>query len=182
MENDATGAGVLHGGLFSTAEIKILICYILSAIDEPVPVSELANLLHYEGIANGFEVSDAVVNLSNNGQIAQADEKADTYIITASGKEIARELSTSLSMTVKNRAFAATLKMLTRYKNARDTHFEVTHENGRIYLSCSAIDDGVPFITVKMLLSDEGQAGYIKERFLENPSSIFSKLIEMLTK
>ena len=33
-----------------------------------------------------------------------------------------------------------------------------------------------------MVLADENQADYIKEKFLENPSEIFSKLIEMLTK
>ena len=46
MEKNASGAGVSRGGLFSTSEIKILICYILSAIDEPVPVDMLANVLH----------------------------------------------------------------------------------------------------------------------------------------
>lgn len=182
MENDASGAGVLHGGLFSTAEIKILICYILSAVGEPVPVTELANLLHYEGIANGFEVSDAVVNLQKNGQIIAADSENATYVITDAGKKIADELKTSLSITVKERAFAATLKMMARYKNAKDTLFEITHENGRTYLSCSAIDGNMPFITVKMLLADEMQAGYIKEKFLEKPAAVFSKIIEMLTK
>lgn len=182
MENDASSAGVLHGGLFGTAEIKILICYILSTIDEPIPAHELANLLHYEGIANGFEVSDALVNLTKNGYIALSDEAEDTYIITAQGRNIAKELNSSLTLTVKERAYNATLKMLTKYKNARSTKFEITKENGKSYLSCSAIDDTVPFFTVKMLLADEGYAQYIKDKFLENPSEIFSKLIEMLTK
>lgn len=182
MENDASGAGVLHGGLFSTAEIKILICYILSAIDEPVPVTELANLLHFEGIANGFEVSDAVVNLWKGGQLAAADEDGETYTVTDAGREISKQLNTSLSLTVKQRAYSAALKMLAKYKNAKNTHFEIIHEQGRTYLACSALDNKAPFITVKMLLADESQAGFIKEKFLENPSEIFSKLIEMLTK
>ena len=38
MENNASSAGVEHGGLFNTSEIRILICYVLSAIDEPGPV------------------------------------------------------------------------------------------------------------------------------------------------
>ena len=182
MENNASGAGVLHGGLFSTAEIKILICYILNTIGEPIPVTELANLLHFEGIANGFEVSDAVIALAKDGQITEADQSGETYIITAKGSETASELNSSLSMTVKDRAYVATLKMLTRYKNAKNTAFEITHENGKTYLTCSAIDDGAPFISVKMLLVDEAQAGFIKDKFLANPSEIFSKLIEMLTK
>ena len=70
MENDAIGAGVKNGGLFNTAEIKILICYILNAVKEPVPAAMLSNILHFEGIANGFEVSDAMASLAESGHIA----------------------------------------------------------------------------------------------------------------
>ena len=52
MDKDAVSMGVKPvGGLFSTAEIKILICYILDTIGEPVPANELTNTQHYEGIA-----------------------------------------------------------------------------------------------------------------------------------
>ena len=57
MEKDAVSAGVSEvGGLFNTAEIKILVCYIFSSINLPVPGRMLADTLHYEGIANCFEV------------------------------------------------------------------------------------------------------------------------------
>ena len=182
MENNASSAGVEHGGLFNTSEIRILICYVLSAIDEPVPVNMLANILHYEGIANAFEVSDAVVSLANNGHIKQIDVKDDTYMITASGKDVAATLNTSLSMVVKQRAYLASMKMLARFKNAKDTRFELSREDGRTYLTCSAFYGELPFISVKMLISDESQGFFIKERFLENPARIFSSIIEILTK
>ena len=181
MEKDASGAGVARGGLFSTAEIKILICYILNAIGEPVPVEMLANVLHYEGLANAFEVSDAIVSLASKGQIAATDESEQNYVITDSGRNTAETLKTSLSSVVKERAYLAVMKMFAKYKNAKDNHFEITHENGVMYLSCSALDGGKPFITVKLLITDEDQGNVIRERFLENPSAIYSKIIEMLT-
>ena len=181
MERDASGAGVARGGLFSTAEIKILICYILNAIAEPVPVDMLANVLHYEGLANAFEVSDAVVSLSTSGQIAAADGTEQTYVITDIGRNTAQTLKSSLSSVVKERAYLAVMKMFAKFKNAKDNQFEITHENGATYLSCSAIDGGKPFITVKLLMTDDEQAGVIRERFVENPSKIYSSIIEMLT-
>ena len=181
MEKNASGAGVSRGGLFSTSEIKILICYILSAIDEPVPVDMLANVLHYEGLANAFEVSDAVVSLSQSGHISATDSTEQIYAITASGKETATTLKSSLSSVVKERAYLAVMKMLAKFKNAKDNQFEITHENGSTYLSCSAIDNGKAFITVKLLITDEDQGSFIREKFLENPSAIYSKIIEMLT-
>ena len=181
MEKNASGAGVARGGLFSTSEIKILICYILNAIDEPVPVDMLANVLHYEGLANAFEVSDAVVSLSESGQIIATDENEQTYAITNSGKNTAQTLKSSLSSVVKERAYLAVMKMFARFKNAKDNQFIITHEKGATYLSCSAIDGGKPFLTVKLLITDEDQGNLIKEKFLENPSAIYSKIIEMLT-
>ena len=181
MEKNASGAGVSRGGLFSTSEIKILICYILDAIDEPVPVDMLANVLHYEGLANAFEVSDAVVSLSQSGQIEATDASEQNYRITESGRTTAKTLKSSLSSVVKERAYLAVMKMFAKFKNAKDNSFEITHENGTTYLSCSALDGGKPFITVKLLINDEDQGSFIREKFLENPSAIYSKIIEMLT-
>ncbi len=182
MENDAFSAGVLHGGLYNTADIKVLICYILSAIGEPIPANSLVNLLHTNGMANGFEVSDAIASLEKNGQIKVADAEDDAYIVTPAGEEIAATLGSTLSVTVKNRAYDLTLKMLTKYKNAKDTVFEITRENGKSYISCTALDGKAPFFAVKMLLPDESGAEHIKENFLQNSGEIFSTLIEKLTK
>ncbi|MBR6502812.1 MAG: DUF4364 family protein [Clostridia bacterium] len=181
MEKNASGAGVSRGGLFSTSEIKILICYILDAIDEPMPVEMLANVLHYEGLANAFEVSDAIVSLANSGQIIATDSEEQVYKITNAGKETAKMLKSSLSSVVKERAYLAVMKMFAKFKNAKDNLFEISNENGSTYLSCSALDNGKPFITVKLLITDEEQGNVIKEKFLENPSAIYSKIIEMLT-
>ncbi len=181
MENNASGAGVARGGLFSTSEIKILICYILNAIDEPVPVDMIANVLHFEGLANAFEVSDAVVSLSNSGHIISVDDDEQLYKITAAGKETSLTLKDSLSAVVKERAYLAVMKMFAKFKNAKDNKFEIVHENDATYLCCSAIDGDKPFLSVKLLITDVDQANFIKERFLENPSAIYSKIIEMLT-
>ena len=103
MEKDAVSAGVSeYGGLFTTAEVRILICYILSTINQPVPGNLLANTLHYEGIANCFEVNDSIAYLHKNGQLKLIDEKEDTYIITEKGTMVARELKTTLPFTVKD--------------------------------------------------------------------------------
>ena len=182
MDSDASSAGVLTGGLFSTTEIKILICYILNAIKEPVPASMLVNILHFEGIANGFEVSDAMASLASSGHIASSFDDQSYYEITDSGKQIADELDSSLSLTVRKRAYIATLKMLAKIKNAKGTRFCISNENGHSYITCSAVDGKVTLIEVKMLIPDEKSGTYIREKFLENPSEIFSDIIEKLSR
>ena len=183
MEKDAVSAGVSeYGGLFTTAEIRILICYILSSIGSPVPGNLLANTLHYEGIANCFEVNDSIAYLAKNGQLKLIDEKEDTYITTESGKNIADTLKTLLSMTTKERAYNAATKMLSRFKNAKETDIKISREGDKTFITCSAIDDDSPFMSVKLLACDEDQALFIKEKFLSDPTKIYSSLIDLLTK
>lgn len=182
MERDAVSAGVSEvGGLFSTAEIKILVCYVISSINEPVPGRLLADVLHYEGIANCFEVNDAIASLDKNGHLKLVDEKDDAYIITPSGKNIAETLKTSLSYSVKDRAYAAALKMVSRFKNAKESDFKITKEDGKNYITCTATDGDLPFLSVKLLVSDEEQARFIKNRFLSD-NKLYSEIIELLTK
>ena len=183
MEKDALTAGVSEvGGLFTTAEIRILICYLLSSIKDPVPGRKLADMLHYEAIANCFEVNDSIAFLEKNGQIKLVDEKEDTYIITEKGSEIAETLKTSLPYSVKDRALRAALKMVSRYKNAKETDIKISREGNRTFITCSALDGEAPFMSVKLMVTDEEQALYIKERFINNPSRIYSEIIDLLTK
>ncbi len=183
MEKDALTAGVSEiGGLFTTAEIRVLICYIFSTIDQAVPGNLLANTLHYEGIANCFEVNDSIDYLCKNGQLELVSRDDDTYIITENGKSVAETLKSSLSVVVKERAYNAALKMYSRFKNAKETDIKISREEDKTFITCSAFDNDSPFMSVKLLVSDEEQAIHIKEKFLNNPTEIYSAIIDLLTK
>ncbi|MBR4099934.1 MAG: DUF4364 family protein [Clostridia bacterium] len=183
MEKDALTAGVSEiGGLFTTAEIRVLICYIFSSINQAIPGKLLANTLHYEGIANCFEVNDSIDYLYQNGQLELVDKDEDTYIITQSGKDVAETLKTTLSIIVKERAYNAALKMYSRFKNTKETDIKISREDNKTFITCSACDNDSPFMSVKLLVSDEEQAIHIKEKFLNNPTEIYSNIIDLLTK
>ncbi len=182
MEKDAISAGVSKiGGLFSTADVRILICYILSSFDEPMSGNMLCEVLHSEGIANTFEVSDSIAFLIDNGHIKELTDNGG-LIITASGLDVAKTLNTNLSFIVKDRAFTAVLKAMVKLKNSKETDFVIEKEYGRVFITCSALDQGKPFMSIRLLLGDEEQALFVKKKFLENTSEIFSTIYEMLTK
>lgn len=182
MERDAISAGVSKiGGLFNTADIRILICYILSSFDTPVPSKVLCDTLHNEGIANIFEVSDSIAFLIDSGHITELEDN-DGLVITDNGRHVAETLNTNISIIVKERAYNAILKMMVKLRNARETSFKITKEDNRAFLTCSALDQGRPFMSIKLLLGDEDQALYIKEKFLENTSEIYTTLLDMLTR
>lgn len=183
MEKDASSAGVDPvGGLFSTADIRVLVCYILDALPVPVPAELLVITLHAEGIANGFEVSDAIAHLIEGGHLVLKDEKDDSYTVTQTGKDIAQTLKSSLSIAVKSRAYQVTLKMVSRFYRAKENDIHISRENGNTYITCAALDHDKPFLSVKLLVTDEDQANLIKERFLDLGNDLYTDIIERLTK
>ena len=67
---DAWSEGVEPGGLRNKDEIKMLICYLLKTIDQPISMEQIGNIMQDQGIANYFEAMDAVSDLISNGSIS----------------------------------------------------------------------------------------------------------------
>ncbi len=175
-------AGVKPGGLISTTEIRTLICYILDAIPDPVPGQKLADMLFYEGLANCFEVNDSIAFLEKQGHIKLVNKAEDTYTIAPSGRSIAKTLGGSVPFTVKEQAYTIALQLVSRIRNTRETDISISSENGTTYITCSALDGEKPFMSVKLLVSDEAQARFIQEKFIDDPTKIYSGIIDLLTK
>lgn len=182
MEKDAITSGVAPGGLISTTEIRALLCYIIDAMPDPVPGKKLADLLFYEGLANCFEVNDSIAYLENAGHLRLIDQKEDTYVITPSGTDIAKTLKSIIPYTVREKAYSAALKMLSRMRNAKETDIKISYENSSAYITCTALDGEKPFMSVKLLVADETQANLIKDKFLDDPAKIYTGIIDLLTK
>ena len=182
MEKNAMTAGVAPGGLISTTQIRALICYIFNAIPDPVPGQKLADMLFYEGLANCFEGNDSIAFLEKQGHIQLVDKAEDTYTITPTGRSIAKTLGSDVPFTVRERAYTIALQLVSRIRNAKETDISISSENGTTYITCSAHDGEKPFDSVKLLVSDEAQARFIQEKFIDDPTKIYSGIIDLLTK
>ena len=178
MEKDAISAGT--GSLVSSDEIKILLCYVLKSVDAPVPGKQLANLFHYEAIANYFEVINALESLKENGNLNYFEED-DTYIVTKEGALAAQTLKKSLPFTIREKAFAVTAKLLASIRHQKETKIDITTENDIMYITCSAIENERAIMSFKLMVADEIQAQFIKQRFLDDPSYIYTGLVDLLT-
>ena len=71
--------------------------------------------------------------------------------------------------------------MMAEIKNAKETDISIVRNGENTFITCSALDGGNPIMSVQLLVSDEAQAMSIKSKFLENPSEIYSKIIDLFT-
>ena len=140
MERDAISVNVGKGGLKSTAEIKVLVLYLLMNVDEPVPSNQIADLLHIEMIANTFEVNEAFVQLHKNGLIDESEGLNESYVINDKGRDVGQTLQSSVPFTVREKSVRLLKKMLQRNRHMKETEITISHEeDGSIKVTCSAI-------------------------------------------
>ena len=69
MEFDAFTGGIELGGLRNRDDIRLLICYILKSVDTPLTRQMLNDAMQEDGLANFFEVGQAIEELLKTGNI-----------------------------------------------------------------------------------------------------------------
>lgn len=176
---DAFSAGVEPGGLYSSQEIKILICYMLAGVDEPLPRQSVLEIIAAGGMANFFEAGAAIDELIRLHNLTEGED--GRLYLTEDGRQAASTLSGMIPFTLRERSVQAALKLLTRMRREKENRVTVKKlEHGRL-VTCEIQDAGQPLLSFSLRVADDLQAGLIRERFLEDPTLIYSSLIALLT-
>ena len=130
MDFDAFDAGIELGGLRNRDDIRLLVCYLLKSVDAPMTRQMLNDAMQEDGLANFFEVGQAIEELLKAGNIT-ADVLQDEEVIsvTEKGREAAELLQTSLPRTVREKAVNSAIRLTTRAKVERDNKIEVKKED-----------------------------------------------------
>lgn len=175
---DAFGEGVKPGGLYTEKEIKILICYMLDGVGEPLSETAVTDILYSGGMANFFEISAAVQDLLERGHL---NEEEGLLSLTDTGHQVAQTLARMVPFTLRERSVEAAIKLLARQKRQRDTKVTITSQEKGCLVTCCICDGQDPLMEVTLRVGDEWQAKLIEERFLEEPTLVYRSLIAVLT-
>ena len=164
--------------IFESGDLKILICYMLTSLGEPLPATELSQLFHYEGIANYFDTQTAIDNLLNGGYIKETSK--DMFLATEKGADLAETLKQSVALTVRERAIKVVARMMARRRHEKETDIEITKTERGYNVSLNIIEGDSSLLQLSLKVADEISANFIKERILEDPSYVYAGLIELL--
>ena len=171
------------GGLRSTEKIRIIICYILKNAESALSRDTIQSALYDNGIANYFEISQAIDNLIDVGAVDFADNMLS---LNPKGMQIARDLKDELSLYIKNKAIRAVQLTLLYEKRKRENEITITKINENKYrlnitLLSGLTDEKDELMKVSVFVSDSLQAETMKRTFLNNPVRLYQKIIEGLT-
>lgn len=175
---EAFTAGVDPGGLRSLEEIRILICYMLSSIGEPVPRERIPEIIAGNGMANFFDIAASLDDLIKREHIAESGSGLLT--VTATGKEIADTLFRSLPFTLRERSVKAALQLLARGRSQKDTTVSIEPCGHGYTVTCNVQDGDGVILSVSVNTADTLQANTVKENFLQDPALLYRTTLAVL--
>ncbi len=178
MEFDAFTEGVEPGGLRSRSDIGILICYILDSIDKPFPKSDLIEIIQENGLANYFETISSISELVKCRNIAYTDDKQELLKVTDNGKLISRQLNTNLSLSVRQKAANATMRLMEKRKTEQENPVTIKKAEGGGYHVNFRITDGMrDLMSLTLFVPDISEANAVKRSFHKNPQRLYSIIL-----
>ena len=183
MEYDAFDAGIELGGLRNRDDIRLLICYLLKSVEAPMTRQLLNDSMQEDGLANYFEVGQAIEELLKTGNItADILDEEEVLSVTAKGREAAELLQTSLPKTVREKAVNSAIRLTTRAKIERENKIEVKkEENGGFTITFTLFDRDTELMKLSVYVVDSLQLEQVKQNFIDDPVKVYSTIITSLT-
>lgn len=176
--NDAFTAGVRPGGLTSSTEIRLLLCYLIKNTG-PITRAEIENALMEEALVNYFEIGSCLDDITKQGLVA---EREGSYTITEKGVKVAQELAWDLPRSVRERAVLAVMHSQNWARKEAAYSARITEKaDGHCTVCCTvkALDEEL--FRLDLGTPDRVSAELIKKQFILKGNEVYQLLINKLT-
>ena len=182
-EFDAFTQGISVGGMRTKNDIRILLCYILKTINEPISKTQLDTLFTTTELANFFEVGDALAQLKASDVVNVVSDEAgeDFYSLTPAGRDASDNLETDVPVSTRKKAVSAAMEILAREKNKRYTEAKIEKLNRGYNVMLSIKDGDTVMMQTVLYAADSLQANVLCDNFTADPSKLYGGIIELLT-
>ncbi len=184
MAFDTFDEGIAPGGLRSKNEIKILICYLFSSVNDKMSQSLVAEAIRSDELANFFEIVVAFEELVKDGNLEKNDivDGEQTFVLSENGKVIAKQLETTLAHTVKQKSYDCALRLLSERKTARENFVEIEKSENGFEVKCRVSGGDIDLLSFSLYAPNFEQAEVIKKNFLSYPQTVYKTMLGLMTK
>ncbi len=162
-------------------EVKILLAYFLNRIARPVTEAQLIEIATSENVVNYFLYVEAVQQMIASGTII-VEERGGTkvYVLTEAGRKGAVDFKTLVNKSVRDRIYAAGLKLFAKLRAEQEAKFELTDTPDGCEVRCICEDKGLTLLDMKLLAPDREQAEFIRSKIALSPSTFYGKVLDYL--
>lgn len=175
--------GVDPDGLKDISDIKYMICYIISSVEEPLTKALINDILQDDySLANYFEVNQAISELLRVGTLrTEMNDGEEILVLNKNAVEPTMFLKNSLPRSIREKAINCAVKLLTRSRHERENEIIVEKLEKGYNVTFSFYDLNTQFMKLTIYVSDECQVEVVRENFLRDPSEFYSNIISSLT-
>ncbi|MCI8502090.1 MAG: DUF4364 family protein [Oscillospiraceae bacterium] len=178
MDFEQYFAGIEPGGLVDPYEIKLLVCYLLSSISEPLTPDQLNFVFQSEGLVNYFSYTSALKGLLETGHIEEVEQGSEKkYKITPLGLDSSHKLQSSLPRSLKDKVVAVALQLLTRLERKKNVDISLKHVEDGYLVECRILDVGSDLMKLTMYANNETQAEIIKRNFEKRVDLLYRTIL-----
>ncbi len=183
MEMDAWNLGIEPGGLTSKTEIKLLICYLLKSLDAPLSKLQLSDIIQGEGLANYFELIQALDELIRDDNVRMDLDGTDEILtVTIKGIEAVKNLEMDfLPRSVKEKAVNTAIRLQTLARREKENKIEVEKLENGFNVTFFFGDEKNQLMKLTIYVADEIQVETVRKNFLDDPIKLYSEIITSLT-
>lgn len=169
------GVGFIHDKL----KIKYLILYVMSRVNEPIPMPTVQEITMIDGGFDYFSFAECLNELVEAEQLRRTSD--DLYWITPNGVKNGAIFESSLPYTVRLKADQVVADCNKELKRQSQVKGRITRrENGTCIVELSLDDDEENVMRLHLMVADEKMAKDLVDRFKRNPEKIYSELISTL--
>lgn len=182
MAFDTFDEGISLGGIRSKTEVRILICYLFTSVKQPMSKETVVDALLQKGLTNYFEASSCFDDLVKSGNLCPLSDNPRLFEATANGVIISQQLSDTLAVTVRERAYECALALLEKERIERENKVSIEKTESGYTVKCTISGGDMELMSVSMHLADAEQARTVKKNFYKNPQLIYKVLLATMTR
>lgn len=170
--------GVKPGGLTSNTEIRILLCYILDAVEHPIERQQLEQVLLGEELVNYFAMAESLAQLEQQGLIVTEDGK---YRITDIGRTVGRTLAHDVPRSVRDAAVRGVIRAQQYAAKQAAFQSEVAAIDKGFVVNCAINEETGSLFNMALYMPDKLSADAVRVIFTEKGDEVYKLVLAALT-
>lgn len=158
-------------------EIKIFILYLMDRIGYPLTCGDVCSIMHQENVVSYFDCADCFTELMDSRHVIGADKNESgepMFVVSETGKQIATELSDTLSPGIKEISYRSAIRHLSfKKRNASIDCGYTERENGKYYVHCVIKESDLVVLDINVEVDTKKEAETMMLNFKRKPEIVF---------
>lgn len=175
---DALTSGIEPGGLRSKGDINTIICYTVTKSKAKLTQKNICDAMVKGGIANYFEVMDALARVLRDNIITEDENGFLTPSVQC--EKLLEMVEKDLPLSIREKSLEMTAKLAAKEMYSKENKVEIEKDGENFNITMHVADGSKDFMVLKLNVPSIEEAELIKDKFLDDPVKIYNNLINSI--